>query len=87
MKGCRRIVMLVSESHDRELSRWESFRLGFHINICLHCRRYATSIDQLRAIMETYTHIPEVQEPELQDLELQSSEKSPDDDTDAEKES
>ena len=62
MKGCQRIVRLVSESCDRDLSRWESFSLNLHLNMCFYCRRYAASIGHLEVIMESYADIPEVQE-------------------------
>jgi hypothetical protein len=60
MKSCKEISMLVSESQDRELTKFESFGLRFHMLFCRHCRRYSASIGNLRSIMGQYSEVSQL---------------------------
>ena len=77
MKSCKEISMLVSEAQDRELTKFQSFGLRFHLFICRNCRHYSNSVGELRAIMQQYSHVdqlPDVDQeqdkikPQVQDM-------------------
>ncbi len=44
MLSCKQVSELVSESHDRHLSRGERLRVRLHLMLCKLCRRYQRQI-------------------------------------------
>jgi hypothetical protein len=52
MISCKRAAELTCQSLDRPLSRWERFKLWFHLTMCKHCaafRKQSMELDRLIA--------------------------------------
>ncbi|MNC90968.1 hypothetical protein D3C83_71370 [compost metagenome] len=50
MDTCRKISIVLSESMDRDLTRWERLRVRIHLVICDACTQFA---QQLRILRKT----------------------------------
>ncbi len=56
---CHDVVQVVSQAHDRDLTRGERFALRTHFLYCTACRRYRRQIAALRQALRL--HVKQVQ--------------------------
>ena len=52
MLSCKEVTHLVSQSHDRRLSRLERWSVRVHLWYCLGCRRFTRQVELLRVAMQ-----------------------------------
>lgn len=52
MMNCKQATQLMSESHDRTLTRWQRIGLKFHLLICNGCRAYNKHLDFISKAMQ-----------------------------------
>ena len=50
--NCKQATQLMSESHDRQLTRWQRLSLRMHLLICNGCRSYNKHLDFISKAMQ-----------------------------------
>ena len=56
--NCREATRLMSEAHERRLTRWERVGLRIHLGLCRYCRRYRRQLAYLRDVVKTIVNEP-----------------------------
>ncbi|MDQ6620273.1 MAG: zf-HC2 domain-containing protein [Pseudomonadota bacterium] len=52
MPSCEDVGLLISQTHDRELTRGERFRLKLHTAMCRGCSRFQRHLHVLRQAIQ-----------------------------------
>ncbi len=48
MMNCKQATYLMSQSQDRQLSRWQNIALRMHLLICTGCNNFNRQLDFIR---------------------------------------
>lgn len=52
MPSCEDVSLLISQTHDRDLTRSERFKMKLHVAMCRYCSRFERQLKMLREAVE-----------------------------------
>lgn len=52
MPSCEDVSLLISQTHDRDLTRSERFNMKLHLAMCRYCSRFQRQLNTLREAVE-----------------------------------